>query len=558
VAEARTRVGLLTSSIATGYFRSVWEGAVCAAAEGDFDLVAFVGSEFDVPTGYDAQGAAVFDLAGPRNLDAAVVMAANLGRFTGGDPVLELCRRVGVPVMAVGAPLDGVPHLLVDNTNGIIDIVTHLVEVHGRRKIAFIRGPKTNEEAELRYAAYCGAIEACGIDFDKSLVVGGRFDSASAMLAVRKLLDRRGVAFDAIVAANDRMALGAMAALEVRGMRIPEDVAVAGFDDLHMSIDASPPLTTVRQPSYELGRRAVAAAAALARGEDVPPAEVLDVSVAVRASCGCQMWPEDTLQTGGGALREGRDRMVFELARPSLMCVGERAATRLVDSFVSEMNGGSSGSFADVLKGLVANRRLEGQRAVALRDGLALFKRETIAAASAQVLPLARNIWRSIRPQEVALEQRARAHERTEEWRSQRVREIGWDLASSFCVPGVVRDAARLLPEIGISTLCVNLFETGEASPAARVLLACDANGKIAVADDERVFPRRQLLPAPMLRPAERRVLVVHPLYVRRRQMGYVVFQAGPLDGHVYENLARHLSIALRGAQLADENMHSP
>jgi len=552
VTNDRARIGLLTSNISAGYFRSVWEGAVRGALEADADLVAFVGSAFDAPAGYDAEYCAVFDVAGPECIDAAVIMADALGRYTGNRPVRELHERVGVPAVAVGATLPGVPSFAADNAQGMIELVSHLVEEHHRRRIAFIRGPNTSAEAESRYRAYRRAIEGYGLDFDESLVVRGRFDAASGTLAVRKLLDQRDVRFDALVAANDPMALGAMTVLEMRGLSVPDDVAVAGFDDIRDSLEASPPLTTVRPPSFEIGRRSVSAAAAATRGEALPPTTVLGTGLALRGSCGCAMWPEDTLQDADG-LRAGRDHMVFEISRPTLEQISEEAAMRIVDAFVSEMNGGQRGSFADVLKGLIRNRSVAGARAVALRDGLDLLRRETLSATRAEALPLARDIWRSARPHDVAIRQRAKSHENAELWRLNRLREVGWELGSNYSVVGVARAAARMLPEIGISRFFLCMLETEGAKPAARLLLGCDANGRVEVDDRERVFPLRQMLPASARASDDRATFVVHPLFVKRRQMGYAVFEAGPLDGDVYEALGRHLSVALRGAQLVDE-----
>jgi DNA-binding LacI/PurR family transcriptional regulator len=124
-----------------------------------------------------------------------------------------------------------------------------LIEVHNHRRVVFIRGPVASLEAEQRYAAYCAALEDNGIALDPRLVLQGSWLRESGALAVRELFDERGVRMEsvsAIAAANDYMALGALDALAERGISVPSEIAVTGFDDLDITRCAVPPLTTVR------------------------------------------------------------------------------------------------------------------------------------------------------------------------------------------------------------------------------------------------------------------------------------------------------------------------
>lgn len=126
--------------------------------------------------------------------------------------------------------------------------------------MAFIRGPGANDEAEERFAVYRQSLEAAGIAYLDKLVVSGNFEPSGGRDAVRTLLTERGLAVDdvdAIVAANDAMALGALEMLASLGIAAPHQVAVVGFDDVEEARFALPSLTTVRQPLYEQGRAAV-------------------------------------------------------------------------------------------------------------------------------------------------------------------------------------------------------------------------------------------------------------------------------------------------------------
>src|SRR5262249_43510638 len=143
------------------------------------------------------------------------------------------------------------------------------IEVHHKRRIAFIRGPTFSPEAETRFTAYQATLESHGIPFDPALTVEGDFSHFMGLHAMRTLLERR-LPIDAVVCANDGMAFGAMQALKGRGLRVPDDLAVVGFDDMEAGQFAQPTLTTVRQPTRKQARAAVEILLAKLAGKDVP------------------------------------------------------------------------------------------------------------------------------------------------------------------------------------------------------------------------------------------------------------------------------------------------
>ena len=164
-----------------------------------------------------------------------------------------------------------------DNEAGAHMAVHHLIEL-GHRKIAFISGPSNNIDAAERLAGYTRALNEAGIAFDPQLVVEGNYHEASGMLAMNHLFDSQQQ-FSAVFAANDLSAYGARLALYRKGIRVPDDISLVGFDDLPGSSFTTPPLTTIRQPLYDIGRIATHALLRLINGEtvqgDVPPLELI-------------------------------------------------------------------------------------------------------------------------------------------------------------------------------------------------------------------------------------------------------------------------------------------
>lgn len=200
---------------------------------------------------------------------------------------LKMLRRQRIPAVLIARAPDGVEidAVLVDNRRGAREATEHLLRL-GHRRIAFIGGPATVSPAKDRHAGYRDALGAAGVPADPLLVADGAFRAEGGAAAVGALL-RRGVSFTAIVAGNDLMAIGAMEELRRHGYRLPEDMAVVGFDDITFASLVEPPLTTVAQPTYRMGSLAMDRLLELIGGGDREPRRlVLDPQLVVRRSCG--------------------------------------------------------------------------------------------------------------------------------------------------------------------------------------------------------------------------------------------------------------------------------
>ena len=168
-----------------------------------------------------------------------------------------------------------------DHRGGARLATEHLLGM-GHRRIAFISGLSGHADAGQRLRGYRDALEQAGIDFDPRLVESGRYREAGGEAAVYRLLDA-GVPFSAIFAANDQSAYGACLALYRRGLRVPHDMSIVGFDDLLASAYSVPPLTSVHQAIYETGRAAAQAIVDLLEGR-LPDTAVPEPRLVIRES----------------------------------------------------------------------------------------------------------------------------------------------------------------------------------------------------------------------------------------------------------------------------------
>ncbi len=199
----------------------------------------------------------------------------------GADPLPAKLAALGIPVVCSGRPLDGanVPYVDVDQVAGVTKAVRHLIDT-GRRRIATIAGPQDMVAGIERLAGYRDTVAAAGLP---EMVAVGDFTRESGAAAMRELLTAHPD-LDAVFAASDLMAHAALRTLREAGRRVPQDVAVIGFDDIETAAYTEPPLTTVRQPIVELGRQGTRLLLRLAAGEEVEPALILPTELILRDS----------------------------------------------------------------------------------------------------------------------------------------------------------------------------------------------------------------------------------------------------------------------------------
>ena len=239
LARGRTMsVGVLTQDISSPFYGDMLRG-IEQGLSGSGYLPIFADGHW-----HAEEEIAALDVLLGRQVDALIV----LGGFIPDERLSQVARRL--PLIAFGREMPELAGccLRLDNFGGACRMTEHLIGF-GHRHIAFIAGPPNHRDARDRLAGYRAALERAGLP---ELVLPGDFVEPSGFVAATRLLEGREL-FSAIFAANDQMAYGARLALHRQGVRVPEDISLAGFDDLPGSTYTTPPLTTVRQPTFDLG-----------------------------------------------------------------------------------------------------------------------------------------------------------------------------------------------------------------------------------------------------------------------------------------------------------------
>lgn len=285
-------IGLMISHLEDDFASAVCRGAIIGAKEIDANLFIFPGRYIDgvyadkKRTEYEYQYNTLFSYAFPEDIDVLLVLAGTIGNSLSSERKKDfLAQFDGIPVITIASEVEGYASVCFDNKSGIKECIEHLINDHNCRKIGFVSGPKTNEDANERLGVYIDALKTAGIQYDEEKVAYGRFSPYSYSV-VSELLDRCPD-LEAIAFANDAMASGAYEVFEERGIEIGKDIFITGFDDSPIAANLNPPLTTVKADASELGYDAVMECLEYSKTGKLSSRKVRSAMVK-RKSCGCK------------------------------------------------------------------------------------------------------------------------------------------------------------------------------------------------------------------------------------------------------------------------------
>jgi len=584
MSDTSPRIGFLVDSLLSRYQVRLFNAVKREARERGARVIGFQGSYLRNPTEprlvFD--GSFLYELVSTGSVDGLLVAANILASGVGVDPVRALCDKSGVPVVSFGE-LPGYSQVEVDTQRGLKSLIDHLVRVHGRRRLAFIRGTPENPDSVERERVFRAALAALGVPVVEEWILPGTFLESAGQAAVRELFDRRRVepsAIDGIVAANDQMAVGAARELAARGLNVPKDVAVVGFDDDEHARSFSPPLTTVAQPLEHLGRRAVSLLFDRIAGRSVPERTLLDATPVYRRSCGCNSddrapaLPDSVERPFAERLANERKRLLDWLERTDGGAAGAPGAEAIV-AYV-----GSSAPDGAALEAAMLGVAEDGFDPARFGEGLEPLRR----MLSNEPHPERRRQYelrlleaRAITSDIAARSRLLRQLQTTQQANALRV--LGSAIVCVRSLKGLAQVFETGLGSLGIRYACACSFAGGGEVPLSRVIAQYDPVGPPSdgllqtpaelwralppsvppPVDESAVFPARELVPNETIAAVRGLDLLVYPLVFAEHALGYVVFDAPPdlQTAWLLEGLSGHLSSAVYTQMRADELRHA-
>lgn len=563
--QARRRtVGVFVHSLANEYNMGVFRALEDAARARDLNVLAFVGGDYHSRVGFERYRNIAYRLASPENIDALVVM--QIGAHAKPDDLADLIRGVGsIPVCTIGGRCPGVPCVQVDNDTATRQMLRHLIQRHERKRILFMRGPEEHREVERRFQVYRESLTEFGLQYDPALVVSSEFPIDDARRAMSSYLSEHGANFDALMAASDSFALGALAALQHAGLRVPDDVAVMGFDDVDEARTTVPPLSTARQPWGEQAEIVIEAIRAAWRGEETFDTKTVSAEFIARRSCGCF---ESSVEQAGRSDRPPTTAswgMAIELAASDMAAVlgpvraqlPSDVTGRLIRAFEEDLDQRNT-EFRTTVEEVAETMSTFGVPVRALQELVTAMRRALLPALGlgddgTRRTRRAEDLWQQARVICAdAAERRQLARVEQAEGVTRVLSDAGRALITTFDTAQLTSALLAELPPLGISACYLLLFE-GESPPSeARLLVAHDASRHERMGGEGRILRPRELVPREYL-PSRRHSLALIPLCFESDQLGVVLFEVSTKSSLVYEALAEMLSASLKGARLRQE-----
>jgi signal transduction histidine kinase/DNA-binding LacI/PurR family transcriptional regulator/DNA-binding response OmpR family regulator len=538
---------------------------------------------------------------GPWNVDGLIAVGQFMPEAQSG--YLYQLIAEGYPVVVVGAGESG-PTVIADNEGGILQAVQHLVE-HGHRRIAFIAGRESGGggDSARRLNAYRAAVQEHGLEVNPDLIVHGFHKPAGGQRAMDRIL-ASGAPFTAVLASNDRSAIGAMQALSNAGLRVPQDVAVIGFDDRLEAAAHVPSLTTVHYPAFEEGYQGLALLLDYIEGrvKDVMTIQV-PTWLVIRESCGCLPGSPTVRTIASPMPQDAPANLTAQDSRPSDPARPEpgveepderkeeigswivQAMTRimsaemhhlspdeihyacrdLVKAFLLSLEQGDGTVFHLAMQQILQRVSLLGDDVHAWHTAVSILRDNAFTLLETMPHTLARRQVEDVLDQaRIAIsETTQRQYTRQLIRQAEAAYQVG-RMSAQFLAArndADIFDAlSKNLPGTGIQHVALAFYEPEEEDPAAWSVLQTPHVPHPAGGSRWR-FPTRQFPPQGLYPKDETFNLVLLPLRVQEDVCGFVAFDASNLEpcAEIVRQLGAALRIvrlyreAVEGQQLAEE-----
>jgi signal transduction histidine kinase/DNA-binding LacI/PurR family transcriptional regulator len=574
----RKTIGVFASQVGRAWGTEFIAGVNAAAEEHDINLVHFIGGKLApiITDDKDKLSFGLYDLAKPRQLDG-LLLTADVAHGVSSEHLKTFSDFYGsIPTVTQSVMLDGASMFIANNEEGMRAAVRHLIQEHGYKRIAFIRGIHGQIDAEQRFQAYQDELKAHNLRFDEDLVVEGDYTPESGRAAVRVLLDERRLRVQAIVAANDSMAFGALEALQQRGVRVPDDVAVTGFDDLREAQVTGVPLTTVRQSFYTAGKRALEALLKRIHGDTVPQVTITPTQLLTRWSCGCL--PENVRQAAvaprevakTGRLENKREAALRALLNSAGITEQDTALPQFKDAFGRAWDGflltlnnrSSSEDFLKTINAMIELMQKHGLVPAVWHNVISMMRRYALGGITSYTTMLqAENLFQQARLLAGELSQRSQAYRRLVlEQQENLLHGFSFSMAPAMSMDEIGAAISTHFPTMGIERWYVMFYSDVTAPqsisappPESYNLLLQYEGSQFEIPKKRTTIGTGQLIPRGKTPADHRYTAVVMPLSLARNRFGFMWVEMGPPDWEIYVRIRNLVSSALLRVMLVQQ-----
>jgi signal transduction histidine kinase/DNA-binding LacI/PurR family transcriptional regulator len=574
----RKTIGVFASQVGRAWGAEFMAGITAAAEANNVNLVHFIGGTLKPQAASEPSKSSfgLYDLVKPHQFDG-LILTSDVAHGASPADIKTFESVFGsLPIVTQSVEVSGATMFVPNNAEGMRAVLRHLIEEHSYKRIAFICGIHGQLDAEQRFEAYRDELKAHNLRYDEDLIVDGDYTRESGREAVRILLDERRLRLQALVAANDRMAFGALEALKQHGLRVPEDVAVTGFDDLREAQVTGVPLTTVRQSFYTAGKNALEALLKRINGDTVPRSVVTSTQLLVRWSCGClpenvrqaAVLPRDVAKTG--KLENKREAALRALLNSAGVTDQDPAILQFRDVFGRAWDGFllalndriTPDEFLKTINSMVEMMQQQELVVSVWHNVISMMRRYALGGITSHTAMLkAENLFQQARLLAGELSQRAQAYRRLVLEQQENVLQgFSFSMAPAMTFEDIGNAISQHFPNMGIGRWYV-MFYSDVASPQS-ISSPTPESYQLLLQYEDATFevPRKQafigtgqLVPRGKTPQDHRYTAVVMPLTLAQNRFGFMWVEMGPQDWEVYVRIRNLVSSALLRTMLVQQ-----
>jgi len=577
-AGGRKTIAVLGAELTRSLGAEFMAGIMDSARIHDMNVVYCVGGKplARAAQEHESRSYGFYDLVKPGQFDG-ILLAADMGHGPSAEDLKNFSRIFApTPVSSFSVQADGVSSFVADNEGGMRAMIRHLIEIHGYKRIAFIRGIQGHLESDQRFKAYREELKAHDIGFDERLVVEGDYTPEGGRAAVRTLLDERALRIQAIASSNDRMAFGAIEVLQQRGFQVPDGIAVTGFDDVTESQSMGVPLTTVHQSFFQAGKLAFEALIKRMNLEKMADVNIMPTQLVVRWSCGCLpenvkraiVLPKEVAQTA--RLENKRDAAIRALFGAAGIPENIREKAQYLDVFgrtwdvflASLGESDRSDAFLKMVQSMVEVLQRYGYDSTTWHNVISTFRKYALGGISSTSIMLrAENLFQQARLLVGELSQRAQTFRRLQfEQQEEALSNLSLSMAPAMTLEGIGDALSKHFPILGLARWYVMFYsdvsEPGSISSTTpesyRLLLQYDQN-EFQIPHEKFAIATGRLVPRGKTPEDHRYTAIVMPLALATNRFGFMWAEVGPTDWDVYVRLKNLLSSALLRTMLVQQ-----
>ncbi|MEP7136017.1 MAG: substrate-binding domain-containing protein [Chloroflexota bacterium] len=577
-ASERKTIGVFASQVGRAWGAEFISGITAAAEANNVNLVHFIGGRLTPQVSIEkpTPSFGLYDLAKPDQFDG-LILTSDIAYGTSAAELKVFSELYSaMPIVTQSVEMNGATMFVPDNADGIRSVVRHLIEEHGYKRIAFICGIPGQVDAEQRFQAYKDELKAHDLRYSEEFVVDGDYTAESGRDAIATLLDERKLRFQAVVAANDRMAFGALEALQQRGVRVPDDVAVTGFDDLREAQATGVPLTTVRQSFFTAGKHALETLIKKIDGDTVPRTVVTPTQLLVRWSCGClpenvrqaAVLPRDVAKTG--KLENKREAALRALLNSAGIIDQDPALSQFKDTFGRAWDGflmalndrATDDEFLKTINAMVELMQKYDLATSVWHNVISMMRRYALGGITSHTTMLkAENLFQQARLLAGELSQRSQAYRRLVlEQQESVLQGFSFSMAPAMTLEDIGSAITEHFPDMGIERWYVMFYSDVKSpqsvsapAPEGYSLLFQYEGARFEIPRKQAYMGTGQLVPRGKTPVDHRYTAVVMPLTLAKNRFGFMWVEMGPRDWEVYVRIRNLVSSALLRTMLVQQ-----